>query len=100
MSNTCYAAHTKKVHGYGRSVRNITVSHDCPEEFIRTDHLTRPKDFVPAPKEFASRKAGVEAGYVLPGGSSFREQPTRGRQYDKIKIDKQVGEVTCYSSSM
>lgn len=90
VSNTCYDVHSKKVSGYGRAIRNISVSPDCPNSFFRTEHIIRPKDFTPAPKEIASRKAGVEASYVLPGGSSFSEQPLKGRRYTKLYTNNQV----------
>ena len=91
MSNTCYGEHKNKVAGYGRQIRNITLSNDCPQYFLRTDHISRPKDFTPIPKQVASRKAGIEASYVLPGGAAiFGEQPEEGRSYSKIKMNNQV----------
>lgn len=90
VSDTCYNVHSKYVSGYGRAIRNISVSPDCPQEFFRTEHMERPKDFTPAPKEVASRKAGVEASYVLPGGNRVVEQPLHGRRYEKLYCDKQL----------
>eukprot|EP00603_Paraphysomonas_imperforata_P012914 CAMPEP_0114474288 /NCGR_PEP_ID=MMETSP0104-20121206/13485_1 /TAXON_ID=37642 ORGANISM="Paraphysomonas imperforata, Strain PA2" /NCGR_SAMPLE_ID=MMETSP0104 /ASSEMBLY_ACC=CAM_ASM_000202 /LENGTH=218 /DNA_ID=CAMNT_0001648629 /DNA_START=46 /DNA_END=702 /DNA_ORIENTATION=+ len=90
VSGTCYDAHSKYVSGYGRAIRNISVSPDCPPEFFRTEHMERPRDFTPAPKEVASRKAGVEASYVLPGGSRVVDQPLNGRRYEKLYSNKQL----------
>lgn len=93
VSATPYDTLSKNVGGYGRKVRGITLSPDCPVEFIRTEHLARPRDFTPAPKEIASRKAGVEASYVLPGGSSYTEQPIHGRSYSKFNMENRVSSV-------
>lgn len=90
VSKSPFEAHSKKVSGYGRQIQNISISQDCPTTFIQTDHLKRPIDAKPLPREFASRRTSSEGALVLPGGTYLEEQPTHGRKYVKIKLDNQL----------
>ena len=63
-----------------------------PPEFKRTEHLQRPEDFTAAKHTAASRKPGLEAAYVLPGGLNLlsSEQPSHARTIKKYNYQNQV----------
>ena len=51
VTQSPWAAKSSKTVGYGRRILRCAVSDDLPTHFVRTEHIKRPEDLKPLPRE-------------------------------------------------
>lgn len=91
VSQSPWDAKADKTAGYGRPILRCAISDDMPVYFPRTEHLKRPEDIKPLPKENFAASASIQASLVLPGATStLASRPAHGNRVRRLIDGKRI----------